>query len=593
MIEKMKKVTLIVSEKDRESFVMRLRKEGVVHIKHLKMPSSHEVRFIEEKISKLERMIADLRPYSDGEIPEKHVHEKEILLWADKIGEISREKSEIEAAKGEAARRLEWFNAWGDADPSDLGLFRKKGLYLRFYCLNKNQYGQLPPEARTKLIKREKGYFYVVFFSTDQAEKLPFDESVPPEESREDLCVTVEKQEKKAAELEEILKEKAKRMHSILKCLEKLNKEHESVKVRFGMRQEGVFAYLQGYCPARAGDRIRDLARNHHIGYVIEEPDDPEDTPTLITNPGWIKIISPVFQFMNTLPGYKEFDISFIFLVFFSLFFAMLVGDAGYGMLFLCITFLAQRKLRGIPREPVFLMYVLSGATVAWGAVTGTWFGAETIAKLPGFSNIIIESVSSFGQDNQTFMIYICFVIGVAHLTIAHLMRAVRVINSLMALAEFGWMFILWGMFFLAGTLVIGRPFPNWGVWLYAAGIPMVLFFTNPGKGILKGAMETLGNLPLSVISSFSDIVSYLRLFAVGYASVIVAKSFNGMAMGSGIHGILSGLVAALILFFGHALNIALAFMAVIVHGVRLNMLEFSGHLGMQWSGKKYEPFKE
>ena len=112
-------------------------------------------------------------------------------------------------------------------------------------------------------------------------------------------------------------------------------------------------------------------------------------------------------------------------------------------------------------------------------------------------------------------------------------------------------------------------------------------------KNIIKGIFTTLGDLPLSIVSSFSDIVSYLRLFAVGYASVTVANSFNNMAIGSGIHSILGGLIAALVLFLGHGLNIMLGLMSVIVHGIRLNMLEFSGHLNMQWAGKKYEPFKE
>ena len=104
---------------------------------------------------------------------------------------------------------------------------------------------------------------------------------------------------------------------------------------------------------------------------------------------------------------------------------------------------------------------------------------------------------------------------------------------------------------------------------------------------------QTLGDMPLSIISSFSDVVSYLRLFAVGSASVTVASSFNNMAIGGGIHSIVGGLIAALILFLGHSLNIMLGMMSVIVHGVRLNMLEFSGHLDMQWAGKKYQPFKE
>jgi len=112
-------------------------------------------------------------------------------------------------------------------------------------------------------------------------------------------------------------------------------------------------------------------------------------------------------------------------------------------------------------------------------------------------------------------------------------------------------------------------------------------------KTLLKGIGISLANLPLEVISGFSDVVSYLRLFAVGYATVVVASSFNSMATGEGISSIVAGFGAAIILLLGHALNIILAMMSVLVHGVRLNMLEFSGHVGVQWSGKAYEPFKE
>jgi len=102
-----------------------------------------------------------------------------------------------------------------------------------------------------------------------------------------------------------------------------------------------------------------------------------------------------------------------------------------------------------------------------------------------------------------------------------------------------------------------------------------------------------LTEVPLKIISSFGDIVSYIRLFAVGYASVVLASTFNDMAVSVGFNSIITSLAAALILFLGHGLNIILGFMAVIVHGVRLNMLEFSGQMGMEWSGKEYTPFKE
>jgi V/A-type H+/Na+-transporting ATPase subunit I len=121
----------------------------------------------------------------------------------------------------------------------------------------------------------------------------------------------------------------------------------------------------------------------------------------------------------------------------------------------------------------------------------------------------------------------------------------------------------------------------------------LLLVFSEPQKNILKAIVSSLTNIPLKIVGSFADIVSYLRLFAVGCATVVLASTFNDIVMGIGFNSIISGMIAAIILFLGHTLNIILGFMAVIVHGIRLNMLEFSGQMGMGWSGKEYSPFKE
>ena len=185
------------------------------------------------------------------------------------------------------------------------------------------------------------------------------------------------------------------------------------------------------------------------------------------------------------------------------------------------------------------------------------------------------------------------FIIGVVHLSVAHLITVFRKMNSLTALAEIGWVLILWAVFFVANNIVLGKELSSATMPLLIVGAMLVILFANFQKNVLKGILATLGNLPLSIISSFSDIVSYIRLFAVGLATFIVASNFNTIAIGSGINSMVSGIIAAIVLLIGHSINLALCGMSVLVHGVRLNMLEFSGHSGIQWSGKPYEPFKE
>ena len=164
---------------------------------------------------------------------------------------------------------------------------------------------------------------------------------------------------------------------------------------------------------------------------------------------------------------------------------------------------------------------------------------------------------------------------------------------SLAALADAGWILVLWTAFFLAKTLVLGDSFPYFGKWLLVSGLALVILFTNPQRNILKGIVEGLGTVALSLMNNFTDVVSYVRLFAVGLAGVAIADAFNSMAALVGHKGILAIIVSAFILIVGHALGIVLGPVSVLVHGVRLNVLEFSGHANVTWSGNAYKPLKE
>jgi len=594
MIVKMKKLTLLVSEKERETFLTELRKAGAVHIKNVKEPVSHDINFVEDRIANIEKTISILLPYKKNEEDKDRAGKTEILPEdTGRIAELHEDREELVALISDLEEKIEWFDAWSRFDPEDIKTFREKGLHVKLYKVVKGEFKKLKNRKNAFLLKKEKGHEYIALASFDENETLEFDEIIPPEKSPDRIKKEIETIKGRTKRIDEIFTEKAQDVGVLNTCKDWLKKEHQFLNAKHSMQEEGKFAVFQGYCPEKTVPKITSLADKEGFGYLVEEPDDPEETPTLITNPKPIRVIRPVFQFMNTVPGYNEFDISFIFLVFFSIFFAMLIGDAGYGILFVLVTFFARRKFRKAPYEPFFLMYLLGGATILWGAATGTWFGAEQIARLPFLSNLVVKKINSFGPDNQNLIIYICFLIGAIQLTFAHIMKAIRVINSFKALAQVGWALIVWGMFFAAGKFVIARPFPPFAGWFLAGGMLLVILFSSAGKGWLKGMGSTLVELPLSVIGSFSDVVSYIRLFAVGYASVVLSSTFNNMALSEGINSVLAGLGAAVILCLGHTLNIILGMMAVVVHGIRLNMLEFSGHLGMQWSGKNYDPFRE
>jgi len=590
MIVKMKKITLLLSAKQRKDTLSKLRKLGVLHIHNVKAPQSDD---IDSLTSEMAHVTKALQIVEEIESVSKDTPNGKTSSHVHRIVSLAEEKRGLLSELEEKNESVQWFDDWGSVSYQTLRELRQAGVFVRFYVASKSALKKLSGDPLIHIVKEEKGAVYVAYFAESPDDRLDFREAHIPEVEEAAVRSEISMLQEQVAEIDEKLKTLSQFRTSYHAYLADLEKRLEFCRALHGMGDEERFVYMQGFCPAENVAKIREAADPEAWAYVIQDPDDPSEVPTLIRNPGWLRIIDPLFKFMGTLPGYNEYDISLWFLCFFSLFFAILIGDAGYGLVFLGLTFFVSKKSKNLPKEPLRLVYVLGTTTLVWGLITGTWFGYEKIAQLPFLNLMIIDEINSFAEANQNFMMYLCFVIGIIHLSIAHAIRGFRVINSWVALSELGWICILWMLFFLAGALVIGNPFPSFAWILLVVGVVLTLVFSNFQKNILKGIGATLGNLPLDVISSFSDIVSYLRLFAVGYASVTVASSFNDMALDAGFGSPLTGLIAAFILFFGHSLNIMLGLMSVIVHGIRLNMLEFSGHLNMQWAGRQYQPFKE
>ena len=367
-----------------------------------------------------------------------------------------------------------------------------------------------------------------------------------------------------------------------------LEKELEFHQVLKGMGQNEGLAYVAGYIPSDSVHSLADLAGKQRWGFSISDPSGEDSVPTLIKNPRWVSLISPVFKVIEVVPGYRELDISLWFLLFFSVFFGMLIGDAGYGLIYFILTFWAQRKFGGKVKDkaPFYLFYILSSSAIIWGLLSASFFGQEWLLE-----RSVKPLLPALGDDKNVRTL--CFFIGALHLSIAHIWRVLIQFPSLVALTDVGWISILWGAFFLAKVLILGAVMPVCGPWLIYIGMILVVFFSNPRKNILRGISAGLGTLLLNLINNFTDVVSYIRLFAVGLAGVAVADAFNKMAAGVGFKGIIPGLLSSFILLAGHGLNVLLGPMSVLVHGVRLNVLEFCTHLDIKWSGFSYRPLKE
>ena len=320
-----------------------------------------------------------------------------------------------------------------------------------------------------------------------------------------------------------------------------------------------------------------------------------EEVPTLIQGGPFSRLFQPVMKFLEVIPGYREFDANPVFLIFFSIFFAMLIGDAGYGLtLLVALLFFHWKK--PLSREQFGLFFLLGSVTMLWGGAGGLWFGSEELVKNTPLQYLVVPQLDAFVQENNDLTIRVCFLLGLMQLSMAHIWLIFRYFPSLRFLSETGWILLLSGLYFLVQRVVLADPMGEYVPVLLGGGALLVVAFSEQqGDGVIRGIHRGLLQFPFHLmtgISSFSDLVSYIRLFAVGLATKEVAVAFNTMARQSGSDSAVAIAISVFILLFGHTINLILGAMSVLVHGVRLNFLEFSRHLGMEWSGISYRPFR-
>lgn len=573
MIAKMSKVTVLCTAAGREETLAALQGMGVLHVQHLRLPGGGKLEEARARLQHVRRALEVLPAGTDekpsGRAPEEIVEEIWTILRLRKTDEENLEELQREKI------RLEPF---GSFDPRSVRALKDHGILFRLFQSQRGREPRLPDGAVRVVVGETK---HTVLFAVISREEFPVEaaELRMPEKSLTDVERELGETEKRLADSARKLAALAGERPAIAHIVARAEERVEFLETREGMVSGEPVEGLQSFCPDKKLDDVRAAAAKHGWGLVVRDPDPDDRVPTLLEVSWWARPIQVLYDVLGILPGYDEVDISPVFLVFFSIFFGMLIGDAGYGLLFLVATLALKRKM---PSALFGLLVITSSATVLWGAVTGTWFAAE---RLPGpLAGLKIEWLM-----DTTNLMELCFLIGAIHLTIAHGWRAWIIRRTWQSLAHIGWVCCTWGMFFLARYLILQRAFPAAAAGLLGAGVIAIILFMTP---VSKLKTEWFGHamLPLNVIGNFGDVVSYVRLFAVGSATLAVGAAFNGMLIGL-MKGPISGLVAATVLFAGHALNIGMAILSVMVHGVRLNALEFSQHMDITWKGFPYRPF--
>lgn len=641
MIVPMKKVSLIIRGDRKEETLNKLRSLGILHIEILE-GRGKKLEELKEKISLLERTVFLLEEKKPKDTKPREATVQEAISIAEKVQALAEERKECSAEHAALTAEIERFADWGDIDPESLAELSREGIELSFYETSKSEYETLGDSVKTLPLAETKASvkFMIIKTGAEGEEEvlaaLNKFQLVMPRESTGKLK---EKQAALARRLEEIdgaAASDACYIDSMKKAVRACEKDVEFEVYRTGMEDETLsadgksevsIAYFTGYVEAENVDRIKAAAKDNSWGLLVEEPTEEDNVPTKLKNNRFVSLIYPLTDFLGTVPGYFEYDISGWFLGFILIFFGIIFGDGGYGLLILAIALVPIIKAYKAkkPVSPAFLLMALMGlTTILWGTLTCSWFGI-TPERLPGWlRSLSIPVISSVYADKiwypfwmteqmgdgltkeQNVQIF-CFTLALVQLSAAHVLAAIRHRKTLKAIGDIGSLMQLIGMFYVVLSLVVNANVFSFG--LVIAGIPIglvaVVFvavgfvlnfvFGNYEGSIVKSIVASLADIVsmlLGVVNVFADIVSYIRLWAVALAGSAISATVNELA------GPLFGrfvfiLFAIFILVFGHGLNMILNVLSVIVHGIRLNTLEFSSHLDMSWSGHKFQPFKK
>ncbi|MBQ0815515.1 MAG: hypothetical protein KBT82_15295 [Marinobacter sp.] len=339
---------------------------------------------------------------------------------------------------------------------------------------------------------------------------------------------------------------------------------------------------LQGWVSVRDSAQLEAFAENKGLVLLLDDPIDSENPPTLLKNSIAVGGGQEVVSFFQT-PNYRSWDPSRVVFFSFVSFFAIIMSDVGYSLLFGAILAWYWKSMaRSESGRRLRAMGVaLTGAGVFWGALVGSYFGAS--APISALGQLKVFDLNDFDS-----MMALSVSIGALHLILANLVMAWVRRSSNQALSSVGWAVSV-------GSALMGWltdfTMTHWVV--FGLGLTLVLLFSTPAKGFGVARLIS-GLLALANVTKiFGDVLSYLRLFALGLASASLAITFNQLAadVGDALPGI-GFLLHILILLAGHLLNFVLTVVSGVIHGLRLNLIEF-----YNWSladeGYPFQPFSK
>lgn len=601
MIAKMKKLTFLVYHKEYDAFLKSIRDLGVVHVA-TKAQGSAENAALQESIRLSARYTAAIKMLQGLNVQPAAAHTGDAGKGTEALAEIEDVQQQIQqvAHKLQAVEKeLVQLEPWGDFDPKSVARLRDAGYQIDFYICSDKQFKEewVDLYNATEINHVGSKLYFVTVMPKGENIDLEVETAKLPDCSLSDLHVRKENLAKQSEALQVRLKDLAASVVPDLQAAQaQVHSQIEFSKVVLNTDSlaDNKLMLLQGWAPADCVSKIKDFLESKEVYYEVADPTPEDDVPILLDNKGFFRLFEPIMR-LYMLPKYNELDLTPFFAPFFMLFFGLCLGDSGYGLfMLLAVTVyrLVAKNISASMKPILTLVQLLGVSTMVCGLLTGTCFGFNLYdIQLPLFQSLK-EAIS---LDNQQ-MFNLSLILGGVQIIFGMILKAVNQTIQFgfkYAVATIGWLFIL-----VSTAIAFAAPgfMPMGGtvhMVFLAIGVLMAYLYNSPGKNVFVNIGLGLWDSYNMATGLLGDVLSYVRLFALGLSGGILASVFNSLAVGMSPDNVIAGpIVMVLIFVIGHAINMFMNVLGAMVHPMRLTFVEFFKNSGYEGGGKEYKPFK-
>jgi len=595
MITPMKKYSFLIYHKEYQQFLEKLQELGVLHVIEKQQEVNEQTRAKLDKMNELSNTLSFLQSREQEEQPVSDAISAFDVV--EEIRKLNEEINTLEQADLILEKDIQKAAPWGDISADTLAKYQQMGLTLRFFsCSEKNFDPQWQENYYLQPINTKGGQMYFVILQQNNEEiTIEAEEVHLPAQSLNALKIELDSHADRLAEIQQRFDELAQKYQP------KLQKAREQLRQQtafeFAMEQtekqaDDKIMLLEGWVPEPRIEDLETFVNKQNVLFLVEEPKDEDKVPILLKNGKFSRLFEPVGDLFD-LPNYRELDMTPFFAPFFMLFFGFCVGDTGYGLFILLITLFMRNRVKPQLKPIMGLASWLGFATIIMGAISGTFFGVNLAeSDLVPFRELFLEPLQLF---------YLSIALGIVQIIFGMFLKAanqMRQYGFKYGVSTMGWILLILssaafvggeaaGLFVLAGALAIAQK----GFLILSMG--MILLFSNPDKNIFANIGIGIYDVYNMVTGVFGDMLSYIRLFALGISSAILGLVFNQIASQFLGMGIVGWILFIVVLLIGHSLNIFLAGLGAFVHPLRLTFVEFYKNAGFAGGGKQYKPFSK